>query len=66
MIVPVDPMLAPDASSGRGVFAFSDIARYLQIRGSEMARPHNGSRRPRFPGLGLFADLQRYLRMRRM
>ncbi len=32
MIVPVDPMLAPDASSGRGVFAFSDIARYLQIR----------------------------------
>ena len=32
MIVPVDPMLAPDASSGQGVIAFSDIARYLKIR----------------------------------
>jgi hypothetical protein len=31
-----------------------------------MARPNNGSRRPRFPGLGFLADLVRYLRMRRM
>jgi hypothetical protein len=31
-----------------------------------MSRPHNGSKRSRIPGLGLFADLQRYLRMRRM
>ena len=66
VIVPVDPMLAPDASSGRPVVDFSDVARYLGSGSSEMARPHNGSRRPRFRGLGLFADLQRYPRMRRM
>lgn len=57
--VPADPMLAPDASSGRPVVAFSDIALYLQIR-----EPRNGPSAERipspcFPGLGLFAHLRR-------